>query len=158
MLEQFERHLTRALEGVLAAGMLGIFGIIVILVAMRYGFQTGLVGANELATVAFVYVSSLAAAVAVGKDEHIRVDLISGRLSHRGRKTLRIISLTLVGLLNLVVAAYSTSWIATTGYTPLPASQLPRYLAQASVPLGCFLAVVYCCTRILATLRKEPGS
>ena len=79
-IREFERRLTVALEAVLAAGMLGVFSTIVVLVTMRYVFQSGLVGANELATVAFIYLSSVGAAVAVGRDEHIRVDLLSGWL------------------------------------------------------------------------------
>ena len=155
---EFERRLTVALESVLATGMLGVLLTILVLVTMRYVFQSGLVGANELATVAFVYLSSIGAAVAVGRDEHIRVDLLASRLDARGRKALAVFTLSLVGLLNLVLVAYSLTWIATTGHTPMPASQVPRFVAQVGVPLGCGLAALYCCTRIAATLRKEPGS
>lgn len=157
-IREFERRLTVALEAVLAAGMLGVFSTIVVLVIMRYVFQSGLVGANELATAAFVYLSSLGAAVAVGRDEHMRVALLSGRLGAGGRTALAVASLSLVALLNLVVVSCSVTWIAATGHTPLPASQLPRFVAQASIPLGCGLAVLYCCTRIAAVLGKEPGS
>ena len=143
-IREFERRLTVALEAVLAAGMLGVFSTIVVLVTMRYVFQSGLVGANELATVAFIYLSSVGVAVAVGRDEHIRVDLLSGWLDARGKKALAVASLSLVALLNLVVVAYSVTWVATTGHTPMPASQLPRFVAQASVPMGCGLAVGAC--------------
>lgn len=157
-IHEFERRLTVALEAVLAAGLLGVLLTILVLVTLRYVFQSGLVGANELATVAFVFLSAIGAAVAVGRDEHIRVDLLASRLNARGRMALAVITLSLVGLLNLVVVAYSVPWIATTGHTPMPASQVPRFAAQVSVPLGCGLAVLYCCRRIAATLRQEPRS
>lgn len=157
-IRDFERRLTFALEAVLAAGMLGVLSTILVLVTMRYVFQSGLVGANELATVAFVYLSSIGAAVAVGRNEHIRVDLLASQLNARGRKALTVFTLSLVGLLNFVVVAYSVTWIATTGHTPMPASQVPRFVAQVSVPLGCGLAAFYCFARIAATLRKEPDS
>ena len=157
-IRKFERRLTVALETALAAGLLGVLLTVLVLVTMRYVFQSGLVGANELATVAFVYLSSIGAAVAVGRDEHIRVDLLAFWLDARGRKALAISTLSLVGLLNVVVVAYSVTWIATTGHTPMPASQVPRFLAQVSIPLGCGLAALYCGTRILTTLRKEPGN
>ena len=154
----FERRLTSVLEAFLSAGMLGVFLVIVVLVVMRYLFRSGLVGANEIATVAFAYLSSIGAAVAVGRKEHIRVDLLSRKVSARGRKALAIASLSVVGILNLVIAVTSLTWIATTGYTPMPASQIPRIMAQACVPLGCGLATLYCCTRIAAILRGEPAN
>ncbi len=157
-IEEFERRLTAALEAALAAGLLGVFLTIVVLVTMRYIFQSGLVGANEVATVAFVYLSSVGTAVAIGRQEHIRVDLLSRKLDARGKKALEITSLALVGLLNVVVLAYSLTWIATTGHTPMPASQIPRFVAQASIPLGCGLAALYCGTRMIAIVREEPGS
>ena len=154
-LQAFERRLTALLEAVLAAGLLGMFLIVVVLVVLRYAFESGLVGANETATMVFVYLSSLGAAIAVGRQEHIRVDLLSTRLGPRGRLALEASNLGLVAILNAVVAASSISWIATTGHIPMPVTQVPRYLMQASVPLGCGLATLYCGIKLVALFRKE---
>ena len=155
--EALERRLASALEALLAAGMLVVFLVIVTLVVMRYLFQSGLVGSNEMATVTFVYLSSVGAAVAVGRQDHIRVDLLSQRLGRRGKAAVELAVLTLVALLNLTVVLTSIPWIGATGHIPMPASQLPRYLAQASVPLGCGLAALFCFTRMLRVTRTEPG-
>ena len=152
----FERRLTRVLEAALAGGMLCMFGIIVILVMMRYLLQAGLVGANELATVLFVHLSAIGAAVAIGREEHIRLDLVHRKLGVRGKRFSEIASLMVVGGLNLVLAERSLAWIAVTGHTVMPATQAPRVLAQVAVPVGCALAAIYCCTRIAAKLREEP--
>lgn len=156
-LQAFERRLTTLLEAVLAAGLLGMFLVVVLLVALRYAFQSGLVGANETATVVFVYLSSLGAAVAVGRQEHIRVDLLSARLGRRGRLALEACNLGLVAILNVVLAASSVAWIAATGQTLMPVTQVPRYLLQASVPLGCGLAALYCAIKLVTLFRKELG-
>ena len=155
--EALERRLASALEALLATGMLVVFLVIVTLVVMRYLFQAGLVGANEMATVAFVYLSSVGAAVAVGRQDHIRVALLSQRLGRRGKTAVELAVLTLVALLNLTVVLTSIPWIGATGHIPMPASQFPRYLAQASVPLGCGLAALFCFTRMLRVTRTEPG-
>ena len=152
----FERRLTRVLEAALAGGMLCMFGIIVVLVMMRYLLQAGLVGANELATVLFVHLSAIGAAVAIGREEHIRLDLVHSKLGVRGKRFSEIASLMVVGGLNLVLAERSLAWIAVTGHTVMPATQAPRVLAQVAVPVGCALAAIYCCTRIAAKLREEP--
>ena len=133
-----------------------MFGIIVILVMMRYLLQAGLVGANELATVLFVHLSAIGAAVAIGREEHIRLDLVHRKLGVRGKRFSEIASLMVVGGLNLVLAERSLAWIAVTGHTVMPATQAPRVLAQVAVPVGCALAAIYCCTRIAAKLREEP--
>lgn len=156
-LRAFERRLTSLLEAVLAAGLLGMFLVVVLLVTLRYAFQSGLVGANEAATVVFVYLSSLGAAVAVGRQEHIRVDLLSARLGRQGRLALEACNLGIVAILNAVLAASSTAWIAATGQTLMPVTQMPRYLLQASVPLGCGLATLYCAIKLVALFRKESA-
>lgn len=155
-LKEFESRLIAVLEAALAAGMLAVFALIVVLVTLRYLFQSGLVGANETATVAFVYLSSVGAAVAVGRQEHIRVDLLSKRLGIRGRLAIEICALGLVGLLNAVIVACSMPWMAKTGAVPMPATQIPRLAAQLSVPLGCGLAALFCCIRIATLLRRGP--
>ena len=154
-LQAFERRLTSLLEAVLAAGLLGMFLVVVLLVALRYAFQSGLVGANETATVVFVYLSSLGAAVAVGRQEHIRVDLLSARLGRRGRLAVEACNLGMVAILNAVLAASSVAWIDATGQTLMPVTQMPRYLLQASVPLGCGLATLYCAIKLATLFRKE---
>lgn len=154
-LQAFERRLTSLLEAVLAAGLLGMFLVVVVLVALRYAFQSGLVGANETATVVFVYLSSLGAAVAVGRQEHIRVDLLSARLGRRGRLALEACNLGMVAILNAVLAVSSIAWIDATGQTLMPVTQVPRYLLQASVPLGCGLATLYCTIKLVTLFRKE---
>ncbi len=154
-LQAFERRLTTLLEAVLAAGLLGMFLVVVLLVALRYAFQSGLVGANETATVVFVYLSSLGAAVAVGRQEHIRVDLLSARLGKRGRLALEACNLGMVAILNAVLATSSVAWIDATGQTLMPVTQMPRYLLQLSVPLGCGLATLYCAIKLATLFRKE---
>lgn len=157
-IQKFERRLTILLEAALAAGLLAVFATIVVLVAMRYVFESGLVGANESATVLFVYLSSVGSAVAVGRQEHIRVDLLSRRLGTKGRMLLEIATLALVGMLNTVILVCCVPWIATTGQVPMPATQIPRFIAQLSVPLGCGLAALYCCTKIAALVSRSQTS
>ena len=157
-IQEFERRLTTVLEEALAAGLLLVFVLIVVLVTMRYVFESGLVGANETATVVFVYLSSVGSAVAIGRQEHIRIELLSQRLGAKGALGLEVTTLALVGVLNAVVVAYCVPWIAMTGQVPMPATQIPRFIAQASVPLGCGLAALYCCTRITALVKRERAS
>ncbi len=149
-----ERRLTALLDAFLGATLLAMLLVIVVLVVMRYGFQSGLVGANETATMAFVYVSSLGAAVAIGRDEHVRVNFLAARLGARPRAHLQSLAAVLVGVLNLTLLFGGMAWIAETGHTPMPVTQVPRVVLQASIPIGCGLAVLFCVTRLVA-LRRD---
>ena len=54
-LEKAEKILTRLLEGIASVCLLVILVLIVTLVTLRYVFNAGIVGANEFATILFVY-------------------------------------------------------------------------------------------------------
>ena len=157
-IEEFERSLTRFLEALLSMGLFAIFVMILILVALRYVFQSGLVGANETATILFIYLSSLGSAVAISRNEHIRIDLLSKMLDSHWKLYLETSILLLVILINVVITERSLLWITSTGSALMPATQLPRYVAQISVPLGCSLAIIFCCTRIMKLYITEPSN
>ena len=60
--------------------------------------------------------------------------------------------------LNVVIAWQSVGWIAVTGDYLMPATQMPRLVAQLAVPLGCLLTTLYCLLGLLRTLRKEGAA
>ena len=155
-LQALERRLTTVLEALLAGGLLALLLLILTLVTLRYLFQTGLVGANETATALFVYLSAIGAAVAVGRGEHISVELVPNHLGERWRHRLELGALALVAAFNAVLVERSVVWIAVTGHTLMPATQLPRIAVQLSIPLGCGLAAAYCCARMARLLKEGP--
>ncbi len=154
-LKRAEKVLTRLLEATVSVCLLAIFALIVTLVFLRYVFNAGIVGANETATLLFVYSTAVGAAVAVGRGEHVAITFLVERIGPRARQTAEIGVLALVAVINGVILRESLSWIAITGGYIMPATQLPRVVAQVSVPLGCGLAIVYCLIRIATTLKGE---
>ncbi|MCP5120235.1 MAG: TRAP transporter small permease [bacterium] len=141
-------RLTRLLENFLSVCLLLVFVLIVALVGLRYIFNTGVVGANEAATILFVYITAIGSAIAVGRSEHIAVTFLVDKLGPAAQRRAELVSLALVALINGVIAIASIRWIATTGSYLMPATQLPRLTVQAAVPLGCGLAVLYCVARM----------
>jgi TRAP-type C4-dicarboxylate transport system permease small subunit len=132
-------------------------GTVVILVVLRYLFNSSITGANEAVTILFIYTTALGAAVAVGKREHISIDFATEGLSPRRRKFVDIFGLILVAVLNGVILVYSIGWILRTGDYLMPLLGLPRMLAQLSVPAGCSLAILFCLLRMAFPLISENG-
>ena len=67
VLEKAERVLTRVLEAIASLCLLAILVLIVVLVTLRYVCNAGIVGANEFATILFVYTTAIGSAVAIGR-------------------------------------------------------------------------------------------
>ncbi len=132
------------LEKFLTLLLFVIFAMVVLLVVLRYVFNTTIIGGNEGALIAFVYTTAIGGALAVSKHEHIAihyfVDLMPKRVQHH----LRIFQLVLVAVINFAIIWYSVVWIGRTGGFLMPALQLPQLVAQLSVPIGCGMAFIYC--------------
>ena len=154
-LEKTEKLLTRLLEGIASLCLLAILVLIVILVTLRYVFNEGIVGANEFATILFVYTTAIGSAVAIGRREHISVDYLVEKLRPGSRRWADVGTLVLVAVINGVLLWQSFQWISITGSYIMPATLLPRVVVQVSVPIGCSLAIFYCFVRLANTLRGE---
>ena len=154
-LEKAEKILTRLLEWIASVCLLLILVLIVTLVTLRYVFNTGIVGANEFAAILFVYTTAIGSAVAVGRREHISVDFLVEKLGPALRRWAGVLALVLVAMINGIILWQSFHWISVTGSYIMPATQLPRVVAQVSVPIGCSLAIFYCFVRVANTLRGE---
>ena len=157
LLGNVDRKLTSVLETLLALCLLVMLLTILLLVLLRYVFNVGIVGANEMTTILFVYTTAIGSAVAVGKKEHVAVEFLIEKLPSNWKTAADIFGYAGVGLLNGTMLWHSIRWIEVTGDYLMPATQLPRFYAQASVPIGCGLAVLYAAVRIASALRARRG-
>lgn len=145
----FEKWLTRILEWILTAIFFVFFVLIIILVVLRYVFNTTIIGANEGIVIAFVFTTAIGGAVAVSRREHIAITYFIDKLPDRLRIRIDILGIFLIALINSVMVWQSIYWIGRTGGFIMPAMQVPQFVAQISVPIGCGLAIVYCLIKII---------
>ena len=150
-----DRVLTNILARLIAVCLLVMLLIILLLILLRYVFNAGIVGANETATILFVYTTAIGSALAVGRNEHVAVRLLIEKLPARWQTSANIFGFASVALLNGVMLWHSVFWIRITGGYLMPTTQLPRIWAQLSVPIGCSLAVLYAVVRIISELRPH---
>lgn len=154
---RWEIRLTVALEYFVGLALLTIAVVIVLQVFLSVAFNSSITGANELVTKLFVYTSTIGAAIAVGRDDHIRISIATERLSPAGQRYASKIGLLAIAGINAVMLGYSFYWIKITGLYVMPTTQLPRFVVQLSVPLGCGIAVAFCIIRLISATPNSPS-
>jgi TRAP-type C4-dicarboxylate transport system permease small subunit len=153
--KRLEGLLVRTLEFVFCNCFFVMFALIVTQVALRYGFNESIGGANEFATILFAYTSALGIAVGIAKRDHMAISWFTERLSPTSRKVIDVIGLTLLALLNIVIFWYSLRWISITGGRMISVLQVPRWTAQIAIPIGTGTSVIFCCIKLWLGFRGD---
>ena len=141
--------LTRMLETLLMFLLSGIFLTIATLAVLRYAFATTIIGANEATIVAFIYTTAIGASIGIARDDHIAIRYFADKLSPESQLMVSRVRLVLLATLNAAMAYYAVKWIQRTGGFLMPTLGVPQLVAQASVPLGALLSVLYCAVRLI---------
>ena len=148
-----EQILTRLLVGIIVLSFFCILCLIIILVILRYVFNSTIIGANEFVVILFIYTSALGAAVVIGKNEHIAITYFIDKLPFFLRKIVDIINFLLIAFLNGVMIWYSFHWIKITGGYLTAVLKIQQAYSQIVVPIGCGVAIFYCMYHIILTLK-----
>ena len=157
ILYRAERALTKLLEALVTLCFFFILSVTIVLVIMRYGFNTAIIGGNEAMNYLFIYTTSLGAAVSIGNGEHIKITYFTDKLSPRVQGAIRIIDYLLIAFINGIMIWYSLPWINSTGNFESPVLRIPNWMVQISVPVGCGLVVLYCLSHIfLEVFNPNP--
>lgn len=108
---------------------------------MRYGFQRGNIGLQELEWHLFGAVFLLAAGYTLKEDAHVRVDIFYTRMNARSRAWINLVG-TLIALLPFcALVIWSTkafvlnSW-SIREFSPDPGGLPARYILKACIPVG----------------------
>ena len=154
-MKRFERILVRVLEIAFCTCFLVMFALVVTQVALRYGFNESIGGANELATILFAYTSALGIAVGIAKRDHMAISWFTERLPIRARRVIDVLGLVLLAILNIVIFWYSLRWIDITGSRMISVLHVPRWTAQIAIPIGTGASAVFCFIKLWLGLRGD---
>lgn len=125
--------LDHLLTSLTVIAMTGIVVSVFINVVLRYAFNSGLTWSSELATYLFVWVIFLGAILAAKDDIHIKVDLLTNRLSKGWQKVFLVISNVLILIaLGMLVDGGSKIVLSTHGSIS-PSLGIPLSLVNASL-------------------------
>ena len=147
--------LTRLLGYILSLLFFCIVILVIALVFLRYGFNTTIVGGNELVVILFMYTSAIGAAVIVGKKEHIAITYFIDKLHPQLNRLINIFNFLMIAFLNGVMIKYSIPWISKTGGYLTAVLGIPRVYLQIVVPISCGFAIFYCLVQIILLLNPK---
>jgi len=131
-----------AIEGIITFFLIVIFSLTVILVVLRYVFNSSILGGSEAVTLLFIYTTALGAAVAIPKNRHIRISFFIDLLPGKLQVAVDACVYLLVAFINGVMMVYSLGWIALVGTDLSQSLGIPLGIVKASVPIGCSLALL----------------
>lgn len=155
--ERIERLITKILESIVTVFFGVIILVTILLVIMRYIFNSSVIGGNELMEYLFIYTTALGAAVAIGKRDHISIDFFLNKLPEPAKTYVDIFGLILVAGLNILIVVLSNHWISKVGFSESPVLRIPMWSVEISVPIGCILAALFCFFVIVKEIRSLAG-
>lgn len=136
--------------------------VIVVQVILRYGFGRGMVALEELEWHLFAVAFMFGLSYAVVTDAHVRVDLLSSRMSTSARAWVEILGITLLLLPFIVIVIiygwefFWSSWVR--HERSLAPMGLPyRWAIKAVIPLSFIVLGLAALTRLTRTIQNLKG-
>ena len=110
-------------------------------VILRYVFNSGIYGADEVARIFFIWMSWLGISIGQRDKEHIRIDILPNALHGTARKVCLVladlVTLAILGTL-LVLGCKVTTQFFNNGLST-PMWKFPKYLLFVSVPFSALM-------------------
>ena len=140
------------LNGLVGATFFGIAVLIIVLVILRYFFNSSVPGGNELLRFAFIYTTFIGAAVLVGRREHIAINIIIRKFPGPIRRAFDVLVHLLIVALHVYLLVLSFRWISVTGNNLAEELKFSLKYVQIALPIGCGLASIYAVFNALEAL------
>lgn len=130
-------------------------------VILRYMFNTGIYGADEIALICFVWMSWLGISIGEREKEHIRIDMLSQSLHGLPKKILDITAelVTLAILVFLVYYGFKVVGVFVRKGTVTAMYRIQKYWIYLSVPIGSLMMGLRIIGHIVEIVRaKDYGA
>jgi len=124
------------LEAVSALLMVGIIGLLLTTVVTRYVLNTAVVWIDEVVSLSFIWVTMIGAALAMHRNEHLRLTLVVDRLSERWRPYVHGFALAAVAAFLVALLPFAWEYTQEEWFIRTPALDLPNSFRVAAIPFG----------------------
>jgi TRAP-type C4-dicarboxylate transport system permease small subunit len=149
---------TRILSVTVTSLFAGMALLTILMVILRYFFNSSIPGGNEALRFAFIYTTFLGAAILIGRREHIAIHLLSRKLSKGAQRAISVLCNWLVLAMHVYLLVLSLRWIAVTGGNMAEELKFPLRYIQIALPIGAGLAVLYALSNSIDALIDPEWS
>jgi tripartite ATP-independent transporter DctM subunit len=120
-------------------------------VVARYGLHQPLIWSDELASILFLWLAMLGAAVAFRRSEHMRMTAVVASTEPATRMWLDIAGTCAALAFLLLIAGPAYEYAYEESFITTPALQIPNIWRAAALPVGIGLMVLFGCLRLART-------
>src|SRR6202795_2424141 len=150
------RPLAASLESLLGmlveipAAMLVVAEIVILFagVVARYGLRQPLIWSDELASILFLWLAMLGAAVAFRRSEHMRMTAVVASASPAVRAWLDVVATCAALAFLLLIAGPACEYAYEESFITTPALQIPNIWRAAALPVGIGLMALFALLRL----------
>lgn len=158
IIKKMELFLTSLLGNISALLFFLIIIMVISLVILRYVFNSGIYGGNELMVFLFIYTTAVGAVVSVIRNDHIRISFFVDGLKQPLKKIAISYSFLMIAFINGVMVYYSIPWIRMVGCNESPALRIPHMLIQICIPVSCSLALLFAIYRAVMVFFRDEDN
>ncbi len=134
--------LMKPIEAVAALLLVGIIGLLLMGVVSRYVFSIPVVWIDEAASIAFLWLAMLGAAIAIDRAEHLRLTIFLNMLPERLRGLASTLGLLLVATFLVALLEPVVEYVVEESYLTSAALNIPMSWRVAGLPVGIGLMLV----------------
>ena len=130
------------INAVAAALMLGIVLLLLAGVASRYLFNFPVVWIDEVCSISFIWMAMLGSAMALDRNEHLRLTLFVNLFSERPRIFIDAFGLVVVATVLVALLPHAVEYTMDEWFITTPALGIPNSFRVAALPFGIVLMLV----------------
>ena len=152
--------LMKPVEVVAALLLVLIIALLLIGVTSRYVFSLPVVWIDEVASFSFLWLAMLGSAIAIDRNEHLRLTIFLGMLPERLQAFVRTFALLVVATFLLVMVQPSVEYVMEEWFVSTPALNVPNSFRVAAIAFGivAMFAIVVAYAVRTSALRDLVGA
>jgi tripartite ATP-independent transporter DctM subunit len=132
----------RPFEVIAAALLVVMIAMILANVASRYVLSTPIIWADEIASMSFLWLAMIGAALAIDRNDHLRLTIFLQLFPDRIRAFVSTLALLLVAVFLVVMLRPAFEYAYEESYVTSPALELPMTYRAAALPFGMLLMAI----------------
>ena len=107
-------------------------------VASRYVFSVPVIWIDEVASISFLWLAMLGSAIAIDRNEHLRLTIFTGMFPKRAQAFINTLSLLVMAAFLLVMLQPAVEYVMEEWYVTSPALNIPNSFRVSAIAFGLF--------------------